>query len=114
MDRGAGARWVALTGLYLVLAGQIAVSEIVASVLAGLLATAVSLGLRMSAERRFGLRAPWRWLALRTAWALLRDLGRVAQAVTAGEGGRTARQPFAGAGAEPAVAGRRALATLFA
>jgi hypothetical protein len=107
-----------LSGLYLVLAGEVSLSEIIAGVLAGLLATAVSLGLQAAAERQFALRAPWHRLAAGAAWALMRDIVRVAlalaQAAAGGEGGMNARQPFAGAGAEPAAAGRRALATLFA
>jgi hypothetical protein len=109
---------VVLSGLYLVLAGEVSLSEIIAGVLAGLLATAVSLGLRAAAERQFVLRAPWPRLAARAGWALMRDIFRVAlalaQAAAGGAGGMIARQPFAGAGAEPAAAGRRALATLFA
>jgi hypothetical protein len=114
----AGARWVALSGLYLVLAGELSPSEIVAGVLAGLLATLVSLGLTAAAERQFSLRAPWYRLSVQTARAVVRDIFRVALALaaaaTTGQGGMFARQPFAGTGAEPAAAGRRALATLFA
>ena len=114
----AGVRWALLSGLYLLLAGELSFAEIVAGVLAGLLATAVSLGLRAAGERQFALCAPWPRLAARTGWALLRDIVRVAlalaEAAAGGEGGMIDRQPFAGAGAEPAAAGRRALATLFA
>jgi hypothetical protein len=109
---------VVLSGLYLLLAGEVSLSEIVAGVLAGLLATAVSLGLTIAAERQFALRAPWPRLAPRAAWALLRDIARVAlalvEAAAGGEGGMIARQPFAGTGGEPVAVGRRALATLFA
>lgn len=114
----AGARWVLLTGTYLVLAGQLALSEIVAGVLAGLLATAASLGLKAATQRQFALRAPWHRLVVRASWAVLRDIVRVAlalaEAATGGQGGMIARQPFAGAGAGSAAAGRRALVTLVA
>jgi hypothetical protein len=109
-------RWTGLTGLYLVLAGQLAISEMTAGLLAGLAAAALSLALRAAAEPRLRLRAPWHRLVPRLALAVLRDVNRVAaalaKAVIAGHAGSIQIQPVAPAGDTAAGVGRRALAML--
>ena len=111
-------RWAGLTGLYVVLAGQLSISEMTAGLLAGLAAAALSLMLRAAAEQRLRLRAPWQRLVPRLSLAVLRDLNRVAlalaKAVMAGHAGAIQVQPVAPAGDTAAGAGRRALAMLLA
>ena len=109
-------RWAGLTVLYLVLAGQLSISETTAGLLAGLSAAALSLALRAAAEQRFRLRAPWHRLVPRLCLAVLRDVNRVtvalAKAVIAGHAGSIQIQPVAPTGDAAAEAGHRALAML--
>jgi len=108
------ARWIFLTALYIAFAGQTSAAEIIAGSLAGGIAAGFSLLLRAEAGQRFQMRAPWASLAPRLARALLHDTGLVAGAALAGHRGQVIRQPFAEAGDNMRVAGRRALAILFA
>lgn len=111
-------RWGALAGLYLVLAGETAIAELTAAILAGIAAAALSLGLRRATERVFVIRAPWRRLVLDILWSIARDVLRVGRAfvrvLTAGRTGTIIRQPFAQQPNDAAGAGHRALAVLLA
>lgn len=82
-----GWRWLALAGLYVVLAGSLEKAELVAAALTGLVAAALSLRLRRAGGRQFRLSAPWLRLALCTGRAVLSDTARV--------GGALARALFA-------------------
>jgi hypothetical protein len=109
-------RWAGLTVLYLVLAGQLSISEMTAGLLAGLSATALSLALRAAAEQRLRLHAPWHRLVPRLCLAVLRDVNRVAaalaKAVMAGHVGDIQIQPVAALDDGAAGVGHRALAML--
>ncbi|HJT07837.1 MAG TPA: hypothetical protein VJ747_12970 [Stellaceae bacterium] len=109
-------RWAGLTGLYVVLAGQLSISEMTAGLLTGLAAAALSLALRAAAEQRFRPRAPWHRLGPRLLLAVLRDVNRVAvalaKAMVAGRAGTIQSQPIAPIGEGAAEAGHRALAML--
>ena len=111
-------RWAGLTGLYVVLAGQLSLPEMTAGLLTGLAAAALSLALRAAAEQRFRLRAPWHRLVPRLSLAVLRDVNRVgvalAKAVIAGHAGDVQMQPITPSGDAAAGVGHRALAMLFA
>lgn len=111
-------RWAALTGLYLVFAGQADVSEIVAGLLAGGTAMTLSLFLRQVAWRRFALGMPWRRLLVGLPCWLVRDSYSLARALVralaAGHAGGIVRLPFAASTGGAAEAGRKAIAVLLA
>ncbi len=116
---GGGAAWGLLTGIYLVLAGQVSTSEVIAGVLTGLVAALLSVAVRMDAGRQFRFRGvPWTVLLGRPALALASDTARVGmalvRAVLRGPDvhGAVVRQPFARGGADAQDAARRGLVTL--
>jgi multisubunit Na+/H+ antiporter MnhE subunit len=120
---GGGVAWALLTGLYLVFAGQVSVSEVVAGVLAGLAAALLSVAVRSKAKRRFRFHGvPWLLLLGRPALVLVTDTARaggaLARAVLHGPEvhgapeGATVRQAFARGGDDAQDAARRGLVTL--
>ncbi len=116
---GGGVAWALLTGIYLVLAGQVSASEVVAGVVTGLVAALLSVAVRRDAGRQFRFRAvPWLVLLGRPALALVHDTARVgmalARAVLRGQDvhGAVVRQAFARGGADAQDAARRGLVTL--
>jgi hypothetical protein len=110
-------RWVAMSGLWLLLAGKADVAEACAAVAGGLLAALAggyaSRGIGPAGRPR-GLTATGVW---RVLWLVVRDLGLVVRVVVAQAsgrrvpGGELVGVPFAVAGT-PSDAGRRALAEL--
>lgn len=113
------AAWVILAGFYLLFAGQLSVTEVMAGVPATLACTGFAVLLHRAQSRRFQLRAPWfRVLAMplaalfpdavKVGGVLLRSLRRRPD----GPLGVVSRQPFRHGGDEAPDAGRRALSTL--
>ncbi len=104
---------------YLVFAGQVSTTEIVAGVPAACLVTAFAVVRHRGQDRWMRFRAPWGRLLL-SAWAaLLLDTGRVGLhlmrrllVLRESPDGATDRQPFRPGSPDRADAGRRALVTL--
>lgn len=114
-----GAVWCVLAGLYLLFAGQVSSSEIIAGMIATVTATGFAVSLHRARSRRLRLRAPWLRLVGQPLTALFTDSIRVARVLLRalrrrpdGAVGILARQPFRHGDAPAADAGRRGLATL--
>lgn len=111
--------WLIFLGSYLLLAGQVGLTEIIAGVPAAAFAACFTVMLHRVSERRFRLDVPW-WRvvgqplasvapdAVRVGHALLRALWRRPP----GPLGVLASQPFRQGGDAPADATRRGLVTL--
>ena len=106
---------------YLVFAGQVSTSEIIAAVPASGLIAAFAFLRHRGQDRPIQLWAPWSRLLLSLLAALLRDTGRVgghllrlAFVPRLHSDGSIDSQPFHPGHADPAGAGRRALVTLAA
>ena len=111
--------WLVFLGLYLLLAGQVSVTEIVGGVPAATFAACFTVWLHRASERRFSLGAPWWRVVGRPLAALVPDAGSVGLALLravrrrpSGPLGVLARQPFRQGGQAPADATRRGLVTL--
>lgn len=109
--------WVALAGFYLLFAGQISVTEIIAGVPATLACAGFAVLLHGAQSRRLRLRAPWPRMVLMPLAALLPDVAKVGGVLVralwrrpSGTVGVVSRQPFRHGG--DGDAGRRALSTL--
>jgi multisubunit Na+/H+ antiporter MnhE subunit len=117
----ASASWVLLVALYLVLAGQVSATEVVAGAAAGLAATVLSVAERREGERRYAFRGtPWGRVLGRPALALVTDSAKVAGALARvalrgadAQPGAAVRQPFApGEDDDPREAARRGIVAL--
>ena len=115
----AGTTWVLFAGIYLLLAGKITITEILAGAGATTVALAFAVLRRGAARRRLRLRVPWLQVIGAPLVSLFPDAGRVALVLLravlrrpAGAAGSAVRQPFAPGTADPEDAGRRALVTL--
>ncbi len=115
--------WALLMGLYLVLAGQVSTTEVVAGLLTGLAAALLSVAVRIDARRQLRFRGvPWITLLGRPALALLSDTARVGAAlarvalrgpdVHGAPEGAVVRQAFAQGGSGAQDGARRGLVTL--
>ena len=98
----AGSTWVLFAGIYLLLAGEITTTEILAGVGATTVAVAFAVLLRGAAQRRLRLRVPWLQVIGAPLVSLFPDAGRVALVLLravlrrpAGPAGSVIRQPFA-------------------
>ena len=120
---GGGVAWALLTSLYLVLAGQVSTTEVVAGLLSALVGALLSVAARRVGGRRFRFRGvPWMVLLGRPAVVLVSDTARVgatlAHAVLQAPGvhgtpkGATVLQAFARGSEDPQDAARRGLVTL--
>ena len=116
---GGGVAWALLAGLYLVLAGQVSTTEVVAGLLSALVGALLSVAVRRVGGRRFRFRGvPWMVLLGRPAVVLVSDTARVgatlAHAVLQAPGvhGATVRQAFARGNENSQDAARRGLVTL--
>lgn len=118
MILAAALRWLALAGLYLVLAGDVSVSELVAAALTGGVAAAGSLVLQRVAERPLRLRVAWPRVVVQAATALLRDPAIVsavaARALIGRPRGRIIRRHVREPRGRAARAGHRAVEILSA
>ena len=116
MILAAALRWFVLAGLYLVLAGDASVAEIVAAVLSGGMAAAGSLVLQRTAERPLRLRVAWSRVFLQAVTALLRDTVAVsavaARALVGRPHGRVIRRRVREPRGRAARAGHRAVEIL--
>lgn len=111
--------WAILFGAYLLFAGQLSKSEIIAGLPASALVTGFGVLLRRAEQHRLRLDAPWFRVIGATLGALYPDalrVGRVLLAVLlrrpAGAVGSISGQPFLAGDEAPVTAGRRALVTL--
>lgn len=111
--------WVVLAGLYLLFAGQLSGSEVIAGVPASLAAAVFALLVHRVQPRRFQVRAPWLRVVVRPIAALFPDAARVGTMLLRamwrrpdGPLGVISQQPFRHGGNQPGDAGRRALTTL--
>lgn len=111
--------WIVLTCLYLLFAGQLSVSEMIAGMPAAAMATGVAVVWRQARSRPLRLRAPWPRVIGRPLVSLFPDAVRVARVLLAalwrrpsGAVGLVSRQPFRHGANDAANAGRRGLVTL--
>jgi hypothetical protein len=106
------ATWCLLLGLYLVLAGQTSIDEIVAAAMAAAAATLLTIiEQRVSARRLSFRRLAWLRTISDTARALLLDPLRVARSLMSlsPPPGTMIREPFISHGRDEASAGQRAV-----
>jgi hypothetical protein len=123
-ERGGGFRpywliaWPLLFGLWLLLAGTVAVPELVAGAVAATLALAGGEVIRRLGLVRFGARLSWLPRALRLPGRTVADFGLLLAALWRRAvlrrpvRGRFRAVPFRWGGTDPRSVGRRALATL--
>jgi hypothetical protein len=108
-------------GVYLMFAGQVSATELLAGIPAAVAAAAYAVLLHRVAERPFRLDAPWPRVLGKPLMALFPDVIRVGRTLLRvlwrrppGMVGTIVRQPFQAGGADPASAARRGLVTLAA
>lgn len=111
--------WIIGFACYLLLAGQVSMTEIIAAIPSATAIAAFSLLLHRGAARRFSLRAPWLRILGRTSAALVGDTLRIGRTLLQvlwrrpqGAVGLATRQPFRPGGRDPRSAARRGLVTL--
>lgn len=111
----AGAKFVLLSGLYLVLAGQVSTDEVIAALLAGAAATGLALAVPRVAARHFDFAGvPWARLLLATLRSLASETWQVGLRLLRPrpQGGRIVRWPLQAHGDRRQKAARRGLVTL--
>jgi hypothetical protein len=111
--------WLIFLGLYLLLAGQVSLTEIVAGVPAAAFAACFTVLLHRVSERRFRLDVPWWRVVGQPLAAVMPDAICVGRALLGavlrrplGPLGALARQPFRQGGDVPPDPTRRGLVTL--
>ena len=108
-----GAVFVIAGCLYLLLAGQLSLSEIIAGAAVALLAAGFAAALLHAEKRRLRFPAGSLPAALRGVGAMLPDALRVGRMILARDpAGQLVHQTFRPGGDDPADAGRRAVVTL--
>jgi multisubunit Na+/H+ antiporter MnhE subunit len=100
--------WSALTALWLLAAGALTRTELVAGLLAGAVSATSMLVVRHQRLFRFGFRARWLLDARAAPWQVLRDSVVVLAALARGPRSLWRERPFPAGGADAASAGRRA------
>jgi multisubunit Na+/H+ antiporter MnhE subunit len=103
----ASVAWVGLAATYLLFAGQISQTELIAGLGASLAAAAYALTARHVAEQPLNLRLPWHRVVARVAKSVVVDTIRVGLALIRATPGSLSRRASA-----PADAGHRAVAIL--
>ncbi|MDQ2802719.1 MAG: hypothetical protein M3Y41_08550, partial [Pseudomonadota bacterium] len=117
--RFALAVWVLLVGFYVLFAGQVSPSELIAGIPAAGAAAVFALLLHRTQTRRLRLRAPWLHVLAQPLGAVFPDALRVGGVLLralwhrpAGSLGQISRQPFNHGGDDASAAARRGLVTL--
>ena len=115
----AAALWIVFLGVYLLFAGPVSASELIAGVPSAALITGFALLYRRTEERQMDLRAPWLRVILRSLGAVPGDAVRVGGALIGllwhrreNHIGISTHQPFRHGDRTPTDAARRAIVVL--